>query len=123
MSQERLEKCELKIPRQSCQGSNAKYAPRRAVYRTEGADQFVTGSKNRIGMIEGNTTGFRQDKLPAASFKQRMSELRLEFLNLNGQCRLRNAEQLRCAGKIALVSDGPEVTQVMIIQPVHKNIL
>ena len=48
-----------------------------------------------------------------------MTELFFEHADLRGQCRLRHVQRLGGTRQVAFLGHGPEVMQVVEIQPAH----
>ncbi|MCD0419180.1 hypothetical protein LOC51_18370 [Rubrivivax sp. JA1024] len=117
-AEQRPQKRHLKVARQRRQRSDAQRLPRDAGVAKR-ADQLVAGRDDRIGVIEGDAARLGQMQLAAAAFEQRMTELLLELADLNRQRRLREIQPLCSPRQVAVVGDGPEVTQVIEIQLDH----
>src|SRR3954463_14552358 len=71
-------------------------APTRSTCRAAGLfqhpDQFLARGEDRVGVVERDAAGLGQEQLLATPLEQRMTELRLQLLDLDRQCRLRDIQ-------------------------------
>jgi hypothetical protein len=113
-----LEKTHLKISRQCCKCADAQRLPNLTCL-LECSDQLVAGRKNRVGMVEGNAACLGKMELSPPTFEQEMAEPVLKLADLHRQRGLREIQPRSGARQIAVLSDRPEIAQMVVVQVSH----
>ena len=122
-TEQRLEEPDLEVPRERGVRADAQDASRGFAARTARVEQLVAEVEHRVRVVERDPSDLGQDALPPASFEELVADLPLELLDLHGDRRLRDVERLCRARQVALVSDGPEVAEVVEVQIGHSSVL
>ena len=113
---ERLEKLPLKVAGEGCDGSYAQDLTCTRGLVPKGINQFVAGTKDRVRVLKGQLSGFGQLEFSIFADKQGMAEILFQVPELNTQSGLGNIKASGGLRQSAFVSDGPEITQVVIVE-------
>ncbi|TXT42227.1 MAG: hypothetical protein FD139_3805 [Methylocystaceae bacterium] len=66
---EGFEELDLKVARQRCDGTDSQHLPITETHTFKRAQQFLAGLEDRIGVVECDTTRFRQSQSAAVPLK------------------------------------------------------
>ena len=119
---ERAQEFELEVARQGGQRPDSQRVTARERAPAQSAHQFVAGLEHRVGVVERDPSGLGESETPPRALEQRMADLRLELLQLDGQRGLRKVQPLGGASEAALMGDRPEIAQVIVVQARHANV-
>jgi hypothetical protein len=72
-----------------------------------------------VGVQHHRSTGIGQPQSAAAPLEQRLTEVALQLPELGTDRRLADVQQSAGCGDASLASDGPEVAQMVIVEPLH----
>ena len=108
----------LEIARQGGERTDADRAPghARALQRF---DELLARGKDPVRMVERDPPRLGQDELPPAPLEERMAEPLFELLDLDGERRLRKVQPFGGARQVAVMGDGAEIAQVVIVHLAH----
>lgn len=118
-AENRTEKLLLEVPGQRGERSDAQRLAGVSCL-AQRAQHFLAGRKDCVGMVEDDLARFGQMQLPPPTLEQGMTQALLEFADLHGQGRLREVKPLRGAGQVAVMSNRPEIAQVVVVQRCHS---
>ena len=120
---QRLQQSVLEIARQRGDGADPQRLSAGGAASLQKPDQLVAGAEDRVSVVERDATRLGQHEALAAALEQFLPHALLELPQLYRQRRLRDMQSLGGARQIALVCDGPEVAQVVVVQCWHENVL
>ena len=115
-AEDRAEEPDLEVPRECRQRADSQDQPPRHAAFVQRTDQLVAGGEDDVGMVERNAAGLGQVQLLAAPLEQSVPDLVLELPDLDRQRRLRDTEPLRGPGQVAVMRDGPEIAEVIVVE-------
>ena len=97
--------------------------PRRPARRPplERLEQFAAGREDLRGVPVDDAADVGQHERAALALKQTFSERLFQDLDLGADGRLRQPQLLGRLRDAALAHDGPEVQQVVVVEPVHGS--
>ncbi len=106
---QRLEELPLEIAGERGHGADAEGLARFLRTVAERVDEFVPGAEDGIGVLQGDASGFGEDKFAVLAHEQRMAEVLSELAELGAEGGLGHVQARGGFGQAALVRDGPEV--------------
>jgi hypothetical protein len=77
----------------------------------------------RVRVFEGDASGLGEHERLAASLKKRMAEAGLQRPELDAEGRLGELQVPGGAGEAALMGDGAEIAQVVVVEEGHVMVL
>ena len=87
---------------------------------SDGIGQLSAQRKDLVGIAIDRAASVGEHQRPAPAFKELGLERLLELLQLAANCRLGEVQPAAGCSNAALAGDGPEIEQVVVIQPVHR---
>jgi len=118
--EQRAQETDLEVARQGRQRAHPQGLARLPAL-VQRCQQLFAAGEDRVGVVERDPAGLREVQLAAAALEQVVTEAALELADLHRQGRLREVQVLRGPCEAALVCDGAEVAQVVVVQPCHNR--
>ncbi len=120
---ERAQEGELEVSRQirGCADAEEAAAAFGAVLQQVG--EFLAAAEDGVGILECDLAGLGEHEGLVLPLKQRLAEIFLQTAKLDAEGRLRELEVLRGLREAALVGDGAEGTEVVVVQKGHDGML
>lgn len=81
--------------------------------------EFLAGAADGIGVIERQSSGFREFQSAVFAIEERMAEAFFQLFQLHAEGRWGEVELFRGAGEIEFAGDDAEVAQVMVVEEIH----
>jgi hypothetical protein len=78
-------------------------------------------AEDLVGIAEDHVPNIGEHEAPPLSSKQLLSETILQVVDLRADRLGRQVELGARAGEIPMPRDGPEVAQMLVVQPVHET--
>ena len=82
-------------------------------------DHLVARREDRLRVPHRDAPGLGQRERAGPALEQLLAECLLELLHLRRQCRRRHVEPAGRPGQVALLRDGPERVEVVIVESRH----
>ena len=86
----------------------------------DGVLQLATEAENLVSVLVNNLTDFSEGKTAARFAEELLAEGSFKLAELSADGGLSKVEDLARLSDAALPGDGPEVVQVMVVQPFHN---
>ena len=118
-TEQRPQPAELEVARERGDRADTHYGAARARAALQHAHQLLAGAEDRVGVLEGDAARLREVDAPVVPLEERLPEALLQLAQLHRQRRGRDVQPCCGAREAALVGDGAEIAQVVVVQDGH----